>query len=410
MINLFDNKKTMVIISIAVAVLLWVFVITKENPKIFTPINDIPVELTNVESLEEKGLIISNPQEYTISIRVYGRKNQLFKIDKEAIRVEADLSRLNTKGTHFLPVSIFGIPPEIEISSKNPEAIEITLDQIVTKERDIKIKIIGEPAEGMAYLSYISNPNKATLEGAETLLNKVSEVIAEVDITNATSEINRQLPLKAIDANGKIVEGVSIFPQKVDVTIPIGATKNVPVNPKIVGNVSQDYVITMVTVKPKEIKIGGISQGFNDITSISTEDISVMGQTKTFEKKVKLLLPEGVEVISREAAVMVKVTIEPVIEKTFDAVKLNITNLNDNLVIQEDLLDQEIIITLKGAKSLIEGIKKEDLSPYIDISGLQEGRHDVPIKIDLPEGILLENIDPKVIRINIQRKTEDIIE
>src|SRR5690554_2389588 len=189
MINLFDNKKTMVIISIAVAVLLWVFVITKENPKIFTPINDIPVELTNVESLEEKGLIISNPQEYTISIRVYGRKNQLFKIDKEAIRVEADLSRLNTKSTHFLPVSIFGIPPEIEISSKNPEAIEITLDQIVTKERDIKINIIGEPAEGMAYLYYISNPNKATLEGAETLLNKVSEVIAEVDITNATSEI-----------------------------------------------------------------------------------------------------------------------------------------------------------------------------------------------------------------------------
>ena len=148
------------------------------------------------------------------------------------------------------------------------------------------------------------------------------------------------------------MEGVSISPQKVDVTIPIGATKNVPVNPKIVGNVSQDYVITMVTVKPKEIKIGGISQGFNDITSISTEDISVMGQTKTFEKKVKLLLPEGVEVISREAAVMVKVTIEPVIEKTFDAVKLNITNLNDNLVIQEDLLDQEIIITLKGAKAL----------------------------------------------------------
>ncbi len=407
MINLFENKKTMVALSIAVALLLWIFVVTKENPKIFIPINDIPVELTNVESLEEKGLIISNPQDYTISIRVYGKKNQVYKINKNAIRVEADLSRLNTKGTHFLPISIFGIPPEIEISSKNPDAIEIVLDQIVTKERDIKIKIIGQPAEGMAYLSYIANPSKVTLEGAETLLNMVSEVVAELDITNASSEINKQLPLKAVDANGKEVGGVSISPKNVDVTIPIGATKNVPVNPKLTGSLPQDSLITSVTVNPTEIKIGGISQNFNDISRISTEEISLTGQTKTFEKKVKLLLPEGVEVISGEAAVMVKVTIEPLIEKTFETTDIKVNNLKGDLTIGENNLDQTISYTLKGGKSQIDGLKKENLTLFIDVSDLPEGRHDLPVKIDLPEGITLESINPKVVRINIQRKIEE---
>src|SRR5690554_6790172 len=100
MINLFNNNKTMWVVSIIVATLLWMYVISDKNPEILDNINDIPVSLINKETLEEKGLVISNPQDYTMDIRVYGRKSKLYRIEKESIKVEADLSRLNSKGKH----------------------------------------------------------------------------------------------------------------------------------------------------------------------------------------------------------------------------------------------------------------------------------------------------------------------
>ena len=98
--------------------------------------------------------MISHIEDQFVDIRVFGRRTQLYRINRDAIRVEADLSRLNTKGTHFLPYVIYGIPDDVEISRKNPEAIELTLDQIITQERDVKINIIGKPAQAWQPILY----------------------------------------------------------------------------------------------------------------------------------------------------------------------------------------------------------------------------------------------------------------
>lgn len=393
-------------LSIVVAVVLWMFVTIDQNDKIFAPINDIPVEFVNVETLDERGLVISNPQEYSINIRVYGRRKQLYSINKEAIEVKVDLSRLNSKGSHFLPVNIYGIPSGIEISSKNPDSIEIVLDQIVKQERNIKIDIQGDPGDGMAALSYILDPTKATIEGAETVLNGVNEVKATIDISNASGEISRELPLKAVDVNGKEVEGVTITPENVDVTIPIGTTKSVPITPKITGEVSEDYLFIDTVVEPRNIRIGGTTDTFDDIVNISTENINITGQTESYEKKVKLLLPEGVEVIGGEAAVLVKVTIQPYIEKEYKINDINIINLNKDLEIEGEITQQAVTIMLKGIKEKIEVLKEEDIILNIDALNLKEGRHEVKIKAESPEGIILNNLTPNTITINLKKKEE----
>src|SRR5690554_3393090 len=110
--NILENNKTMWVLSIAVALLLWMYVISDQNPPTSDNINGIPVEFINQESLEEKGLVISHIEDQFVDIRVFGRRTQLYRINRDAIRVEADLSRLNTKGTHFLPYVIYGIPDD----------------------------------------------------------------------------------------------------------------------------------------------------------------------------------------------------------------------------------------------------------------------------------------------------------
>lgn len=394
------------IISFLAAIVLWTYVVSEQNPKISDNITKIPVKLMNVETLEGKGLVISDPQEYTVDIRVYGRRNQLYKIQRSQLDIQADLSQLDSKGTHHVPITVAGLPDDVEINNKNPDSIKITLDQIVQQERNIKVNITGKPADGMAYLSYVANPSKVTIEGPEKLLNNIRDVVALIDITNKNQEVTQSLPLKALDSDGREVSNVTISPSTVDVTIPIGPTKTVDVNSEIIGNLPNGFVITNVENTPAKILIGATTQQLKDIEAIATEKINVSGYSRSFEKKVKLLLPQGVEVINGEAAIIVKITIEPIINREFDIETLNVINLKEELTIQEDLMNLPIKLTLRGPKTQIESLKDGDVVINLDAKNLQEGQHNITLKADVPEGITVESIEPAVVKVHIQGQAE----
>ena len=112
------------------------------------------------------------------------------------------------------------------------------------------------------------------------------------------------------------------------------------------------------------------------------------------------------EVINGEAAVVVKVTIEPIINKTFEINNLNVINLKEELTIQEDLMNLPIKLTLRGPKTKIEGLKNGDIVINLDAKNLQEGQHNITLGADVPEGITIENIEPAVVKVHIQGQAE----
>lgn len=404
--DFFSNKRAMMILSIVFAVFLWTYVVTDQNPRVFDTIDNVPVELTGVEGLEERGLIISDSQEYLVDIRVYGRRNDLININKENIKAQIDVSQLDTKGSHYLPINISGIPEDVEISRRNPEAIEITLDQIVTQEKNVEVEVTGKPSQGSAYMNYIVDPKTVQVEGPENALNNIRHVAATIDISNANEDVNRTLPLRAIDNSGQQVENIKIIPHIVDITIPVRPTKTVPVVENIVGELPQGYEITNINVSPSRIFIGGSQSQLNAIERISTEEINISGKTESFEQRVQLQLPEGTKVINGEGTVTVKVSIKSYPQETFEVNHIELLNLREPLSIQEDMTNQPIKVILSGPEDQIDALQEEDISPYIDVKNLGEGQHDVSIQLNLPEGILLKSMEPDHLSIHIQREEE----
>lgn len=396
----------MMILSIVIAVFLWIYVVTDQNPKIFDTIDNVPVKLTGVESLKERGLIISDSPEYLVDIRVYGRRNDLININKENIEAQVDVSQLNTKGTHYLPINISGIPEDVEISHRNPEAIEITLDQIVTQEKSVEVEVTGNPSQGRSYMNYIVDPKTVQIEGPENVLNNIRNVVATIDISNADGNVNRTLPLRAIDNSGQQVKDVKILPDKVGVTVPIEPTRTVPIVDNMIGKLPQGYEITNISLSPSNILIGGSERQLNTIESISTEEINIDGKTKSFEQQVQLQLPADTKVINGDETVTVEVSIKPSPQKTFEIKNIEVLNLKEPLTIQEDMKNQPIKIILSGPEDQIDALQEEDISPYIDVKNLGEGQHDVPIQLNLPKGILLKSMEPDHLSIHIQGKEE----
>lgn len=401
-----NNKKAVVILSIIIAVLLWMYVVTDQNPRLFDTIEDVPVDLIGEEVLEEKGLVMVDSQEYRVDIRVYGRRNDIIAINRENIHVEVDVSQLNSQGSHYLPISISGVPEEIEISGKSPEAIEINLDRIVIQDRQVKVNIIGSPAQGRAYMYYDLSPKTVQIEGPENELNDIQDIVANVDISGATADITKNVSLRAINNGGQEVEGIKITPGSVDITVSIETTKTVPISENIVGELPEGYEISSIELEPKEIIIGGNEGKLNTIEHILTDEIHVEERTESFEEEIRLILPSGIKVMNQNQTVTVKVNIKPYEQTTIEKQNINVVNLAEELAIQENIINKPVEITISGKESAINALNEENILPYIDVEGLEKGQHDVSLQLDLPEGTILESIQPSTVTIHIQGQVE----
>lgn len=85
--NMLTKDFTIKLLSLVLAFLLWLYVMGEENPEIPYEINDVPVKLINSDTLEKKGLIVLDEKNYTVNVKVRGRRSDVLNIAAQNISV-----------------------------------------------------------------------------------------------------------------------------------------------------------------------------------------------------------------------------------------------------------------------------------------------------------------------------------
>lgn len=96
----------------------------------------------------------------------------------------------------------------------------------------------------------------------------------------------------------------------------------------------------------------------------------------------------------------------PEMEKQF-YLQIQTRNLAENLVVTTEL--PSVTISLKGSKTLIEKIKSDDLTAYVDLLGKKEGKYQMIINITKPESANLISIEPELMIVDMQAVTEKLL-
>ena len=121
-----------------------------------------------------------------------------------------------------------------------------------------------------------------------------------------------------------------------------------------------------------------------------------MTKTTTFTVDLSEKLPRGVS-ISGDTEIEVTVEIYKLATKTF---KIKTSDLDvDNLKseVEIEFVSETVEITLRGERSVIDDISKEDLKAGIDLKGEDKGTITVPVSIKVPDNTeLLEDVTVKV--------------
>lgn len=391
--NKFINKDvTIRILSVMLALLLWFYVITEQNPEITKDIT-IPVRLINTVFIEKSSMVLANdPNSFKVTLKLKGKNNVLDKLNETTVDAIADMEGHRLKGENFLKININGIPEDVNVMLKSPESLKVLLESKVSIQKSVQVNIMGNPSHGLAAMTPVIAPNDVVITGAESQISKIHSVRVDVDIASVNAEVKKILPVRALDESGKDIQNINIEPSNIEVSIPIENTKRVGLEMDLTGQPAIGYVVSNISVFPEEILVTGKQQTLAGINLIKTEKIDITDGTADVSKEVKLVMPEGVELVNTGEKVTIFVNIEKLTTSEITIGSFEYVNLAEGLALES--IQSNIVASLRGAESLLVDAPNT-IKFYIDLKNANEGSNVLNISWEAPQGVEVVEVSPQ---------------
>lgn len=397
------QKLMVMFISVLLAFFLWLYVMGEKNPIQTKVITDVPVTLTNIDSLSNENLTLATPKEkFLVDLNVTGRAFDISKVSASDIEVDADMSGSVKKGNNHIPIIIKNSLKGIDITTKNGLSyINIKLDTIAEKLVPVVINVKGNVKAGFGYTKPLLRPDKVLVSGPAYSIGRINACVGDISISENYTGINSSITLHPEDKNGNEVNDISISPRIVDATVFIKPSKEVPLKISTYGSVEGNKVIKDIKPQANTIMILGDQKYLDKTNEINTVALDLSHINSSTTMNLALNLPVGISTLNGVDSINVSLTVENKLEKNIE-LPIVINNMDPNY--NYNIAARTAIVTLAGPESIINTINDKSASAYINVNGFAEGSYSLPITISQIDGVEVKNLNPDRIDIEITKK------
>lgn len=397
------NNIGLKLVSLIIAVVIWIVVANVDDYKTTKQVSGIEIEFINGSAITEKNKVYEVPEGTTIDIVVKGKRSVVESLTNEDFKATADLSKMSVTNAVMVEVSAVSsaIGRDLTITYTD-NAVVVAVEDKLQMQYPITVRTTSEVAEGYAIRNKIATPNLITVEGAESVVNDIREVVVDVDVKGASHNLTTVAEPIFIDGNGEIIDSSKIEydVKNVDVLVEVMKTKELAVKVSPLGDVREGYAIASIDYQPTTIEVVGEPAVLESLQEIVIDNIDVTNCYKEMETAVNLFdyLPEGVTLVGTNQEVMIKIVIEKIGEKELHF------EPNDIMVVgkQDDysyVFKGPISYTLKtrGLKADLDVLEVANLVPSIDVTGYGPGVYTFTVTFKDVKGVeLLDAITVEV--------------
>ena len=389
MINKLKYNSKIKIISLLSAMVLWMYVMAIVDPEETKLFENIPVTITNKNELNERDLVIYPEQDLTTNIYVTGKLSNLKKVTKDDINVYGQINNpLEGNNEIYLKVST---SQRVNYDFKNPVMI-VTLEKIISEDKSIKVDITGSGKNNVDNIMLQDNIDKVSISGPRSLVNKVKRVVGTVKVSGESNNFSQSIKLEPVDANGKVVEGVELEKDSVNVNIILLAQKTVPIILKLSDNSESGVNYTM---SQNTVTIKGKKDIVDSINNIETQPVKLSEILPGTSKDIYLQVPSGITIETKYITINKNSEENTLEEYTYTAKDIEIRKNIDKSKIK---IPNSINVSIEYLQS--EGsINKDDIKLYIDLNEVSLEDNTCKIKYESIYEIEKINIDPDTVTI-----------
>ncbi len=397
------NNLSLKILSVAIAILIWLLVVNADNPIVTKSFVIGDVQLLNEAYLDADGkMCMQDDKQESIRVTIKTNRKTLDRITASDIKAVADLQQavsLNTDPV-MVPITVSCdkvLPDNIEVT---PQNLSIHIEDKDTQEFVVNVTTNNtKPDKGYEVGTLTSNPEKLKITGPTSLINKIDKVNASVDVDGASEDVTEETDVKIIDKNGEEFTDTDMAYlniSKVSVTARLWKVRpEVRIKAEYEGTPADGYEVESISTTPNVISVAGSDEALsaleeqNNTITIPSSATDVSGKDSDYEVKINIsdYLSQGLKLTSDSSEdVFVRVNILPQGSSVCEVPTKNIKVENAPESMQVAFDTAKIEIRIKKTEEDLSDLKESDIKASIDLKDKTEGSFEVPVKIEIPEG------------------------
>jgi len=389
--------------AFALAMAVWISAVTSADPD-ETRVLASPVPLQIIG--QSPNLVLSNdiPKEVEVSLRAPRSVWSLIEADPQIVRAILDLSGLSS-GAHEVELQIQVNARPVQIVTVAPSLVKFTLEALVSQTFDVDLTLNGEAAIGYQVGEASMEPVQIVVSGAKSQVQQVTRARVSVNLSGIRENFDQSLTVDVLDDKGQKVNGVSISPESVHVTLPVsqqGGYRDVAVKVAIIGRVASGYRLTDLSVYPPVVTIFSADpQLVNNLPGVvETDPLDLQNAQDDINTRLSINLPEGVSIIG-EQTVLIQAGVSPIESSvTLAGEKIEIIGLENGLTAAVSPTTVDVIIS--GPLSLLDTLTRQGVRATVDLTGLPAGTYQITPSVEiLIADVIVESILPNTVEVVI---------
>lgn len=360
-------------------------------------LEDMPV---SIQIDDEKYVVSGVPQ--TVKVTLQGTVSVVQSTATQRnFEVFVDLEGLEP-GTHTVPIEYEGVSNRLSVEI-NPSEVQVLIEERASDEYKVGVDFTNQDSlqPGFELLEATVIPDIVKITSSQNIVERIAIVTAFVDLEGLGEDMTFvDVPVRVYDHEGNQLNA-RIDPEVVSVEVKLASpNKTIPVVVDTSSEIGDNYRITSMDVDIEEVKVFAAEEDLENINMIRTVPIDLSNITETTTIEVGLAMPGNIRLISDET-VTVTIEVEESTEAIIEDVEVTVQNLQEDLI--SSFLDPgtgTINLTILGFPTDLADIDASDFQIHVDLAGLEDGEHRLPLDIRGPTGLeFSSNIDEVTIEI-----------
>ena len=383
------SKVVRIIISILVAIAMWLYVDLERAPERTMTIRDIPVEFSGENTtLADKNLMLLSGYDTTIDLKIRGPKRELVKMNRDNVRVIASTSSIDSVGVHQLDWTVSFpdgvVRTNVSVEKASLSQITVTVGELYTKEVPVECQVIGEVAEGYFTGDVVLDPEVLTLRAQRDDLLNVSCAKLTVDISGATRSVVQTVDVQLYDYDGNLVENSNIRTNTslIQAKVPVLTTREVELAVEFSGVPGAAMNSIKCDITPKTVRLNGEADVLDSIDKLVLATLHVDDLELHQQNSYVVTPPDGTWLVNGNEVATADITLEGIEEKSLTATSIEFDKLPSGLYAIAP--DGGLTVRLWGLSEEIEAVTAENLRVIADMSAVTgQGTVTVPVTVTI---------------------------
>lgn len=379
-LNRITNNIGLKLISVVIAVVLWLVVVNIDNPQMTVTFTS-SANIINENIIKDNGKVfevVDNSD--SIKFSVTGPRTIVEGMSASDFTVTADMNKIDLD-LGLVPVEVTAdrYASKVSISVKSTN-VRVSIENVKSQQFAITSGTVGTPMDGYAIGEVTCEPATVTITGAESVINSIDKALANVNVDGMYSDRVQTVVPQLYDEDGKRItsSNVTIEPSMVEITAQILETKSVPVSYEYTGALKDGYIIESVKCLPETVTLKGEKSELAQIDEIviPSEVIDLSQETGPQEKTVSIAsyLPEGVDPVDADqSSVVIKVELVTFTTRTLNIPLSDVILENLHSDLEVNFSGETVKVTVEGEKDAVNALTEGDIELKLDFGNMKKG-------------------------------------